>query len=114
MEKRKLPNATAVLVLGIFSIVTCCGYGLGIVMAVIALVLAAKDTRDFRENPDLYSNYGTVMAGKILSIIGLIIGAVFLALLVYIISLGPEGMRDFQHNLELKLEQQRQQQEDGV
>jgi hypothetical protein len=114
MEKRKLPNASAVLILGIFSIVTCCGYGLGIVMAVIALVLAAKDSREFRNNPDMYTNYPTVVAGKILSIIGLVIGAFFLAFALYFISLGPEGMRDFQHNLELKLEQQRKQQEDGI
>ena len=39
-----LPNATAVLVLGILSIVTCWLYGIpGIIMGIIAIVLAQKE-----------------------------------------------------------------------
>ena len=52
MEKQKLPNATAVLILGIASIITCCCYGvLGIITGVVALVLAKKDTQVYLENP---------------------------------------------------------------
>ena len=44
MDQQKLPNATAVLVLGILSIVTCCCYGIpGIVAGIIGLVLYKKD-----------------------------------------------------------------------
>ena len=44
MEKRNLPNGTAVLVLGILSIVTCCCYGfIGLTFGIIAVVLANKD-----------------------------------------------------------------------
>ena len=113
MEKRKLPNATAVLVLGIFSIITCCGYGIGIVMAVVALVLAAKDMREYRKDPELYTNYGNLVAGKILSVIGIAIGAIFLAFAVYLLSLSPEELRSFQHNLEVKMEQQRREQQEN-
>ena len=45
MENQKLPNATAVLILGIFSILICCCYGIfSIILGVVALVLANKDT----------------------------------------------------------------------
>ena len=37
MEKQKLPNATAVLVLGIASILTCCCYGIiGLILGIVA------------------------------------------------------------------------------
>ena len=108
MEKRKLPNATAVLVLGIFSIITCCFYGVGIIMGIVALVLAAKDMKAYRQEPDLYSNYANLNIGRILSIIGIVISAIFLALTLYMVSLGPEGIKDFERNLKLKMEQQDQ------
>ena len=44
LTNQKLPNATAVLVLGILSIVTCCCYGVvGLILGIIALVLAKKE-----------------------------------------------------------------------
>ncbi len=74
MEKQNLPNAIAVLILGILSILTCCCYGyVGLILAIIALVLAKKDMRLYRENPSGYLNYSTMNAGRILAIIGLVI-----------------------------------------
>jgi hypothetical protein len=50
MEQQKLPNATAVLILGIVSIVGCCCYGLpGLIAGIIALVLAKKDGELYRK-----------------------------------------------------------------
>ena len=43
MNQQSLPNATAVLVLGILSLLTCICYGLpGIICGIIALILYAK------------------------------------------------------------------------
>ena len=73
-----LPNATAVLVLGILSLVTCCCYGVfGLLMAVIALVLAAKDRKRYMENPSVYSmsSFKNLNAGRVCALIGVILSA---------------------------------------
>lgn len=84
--KQKLPNATAVLVLGIFSIVTCCFYGIGMILGIVALVLAKKDTALFNENPQLFTNYSNIKTGKILAIIGIVLSVLFIAYIIWIIS----------------------------
>jgi len=108
MEKNKLPNATAVLVLGIFSILTCCCYGVvGLALGIIALVLAAKDMKIYNENPELYSNYGNLNIGRILAIIGICLSAIYLIFTLYaLIVVGPDGMQEWQRDLMLKMEQQ--------
>lgn len=112
MEKNKLPNATAVLVLGIFSILTCCCYGIGLVLGIIALVLAAKDRKLYMENPELYSNYGNLNIGRILSIIGIVLTAIYLIFVVYMYAVvGEDGMREWQKDLQIKLEQQQKENE---
>ncbi|SRR5690554_1054669 len=68
-----LPNATAVLVLGILSIIGCCFYGIGVIFGIIGLVLASKDMKLYRKNPEGYLNYSTLNIGRILSIIGIIL-----------------------------------------
>jgi hypothetical protein len=77
-EQRQLPNTTAVLVLGILSIVFCffCG--------IVALVMSAQDVRLYKENPDLYtrSSYDLLNAGRICSIVSLCMWA--LAILIFI------------------------------
>lgn len=83
--KRDLPNATAVLVLGILSIIGCFCYALpGTIMAIIALVLASKDRRMYNENPDLFSpgSYKNMNAGRICAIIGLCLSAVYVLLII--------------------------------
>ena len=111
MEKRKLPNATAVLVLGICSVVFCCCYGIvGLVLGVVALVLAAKDMKLYLESPELYSNYSNLNIGRVFAYIGIGLSAICLAFMIYFFSLGEDGMKDFQENLELKLEQQKENQ----
>ena len=64
MENQKLPNATAVLILGIFSILTCCCYGIiSIILGAIGLVLANKDAKLYAENPSAYTNYNNLKIG---------------------------------------------------
>jgi hypothetical protein len=98
MENQKLPNATGVLILGIVSLFGCCCYGiLGIISGIIALILAAKDTRLYNENPELYSNYNNLKVGKILAIIGLIISIIWLLIIVWIVvNFGFEVLKDDQ------------------
>ena len=100
MEKRSLPNGTAVLVLGILSIITCCCYGIGLILGIIALVLAKKDLALYRENPELYSNYKNLNTGKILSIIGIVLSAIYIIYLVVLFStIGMEGIQNMQEEM---------------
>ena len=101
MENQKLPNATAVLILGIFSILTCCCYGIfSIILGIVGLVLANKDAKLYDQNPTLYENYNNLKIGKVLNIIGLVIGALFLiAVIAVIVSLGEEGLMQMQQEM---------------
>ncbi len=85
--KKKLPNATTVLVLGIISIVTSFCYGIvGIVLGIIALVISKKDLKLYRENPEEYDGYQDLNTGRICAIVGLCMGIlVFLFFIAYII-----------------------------
>lgn len=74
-QKQQLPNATAVLVLGICSIVFSC-FGAGLVLGIIGLVLSSKGRKMHRENPALYDGYGTLIGGFVTSIIGTCIGGI--------------------------------------
>lgn len=95
MEKQKLPNGIAVLILGIASILSCCFYGIGLVLSIIALVLAKKDTALYNQNPDGYSNYGQIKTGKILAIIGLVINLIYLLFTIWLIAtVGFENLQD--------------------
>ena len=112
MEKRNLPNATAVLVLGILSIITCCCYGVfGLVLGIVALVLAGKDIKLYSENPELYSNYQNLNIGKILSIIGVILSGISLLVYIILFSMGEERLKEIQKNLEEKVKYQQEQEQ---
>ncbi len=98
METQKLPNANAVLILGILSIPACCCYGVGLIFGIIALVLAKKDMVAYRENPSLYSNYSNLNTGRILAIIGIVINAVYLVAVIYMLTtIGMDGMQEMQN-----------------
>lgn len=90
--KQALPNSTAVLVLGIISIVGCFCWGIvGIITGIIALVLAGKDNVLYNQNPSLYTEASVknMKAGKVCGIIGLCLSAVYLVfMIVYIVFVG--------------------------
>lgn len=96
LENQKLPNATAVLVLGIMSIVTCCCYGiLSVILGGIGLYLAKKDTEVYAGNPTSYSNFNNIKTGKILCIIGIVLGVLYLLMMVIFFAMfGMESMSD--------------------
>jgi hypothetical protein len=80
--KQQLPNASASLILGILSIVSGC-FSLGLVLGIIGLAISVKDKRMYDENPQAYTGYGNLNAGRILSIIGIVLGglSIFISLI---------------------------------
>lgn len=90
MEKQKLPNSTAVLVLGIVSIVlSCCCSIFGSILGIVGLVLAKNATKLYNENPNQYDGFNNVKTGKILNIIGIILGLVMVIVtIVQIMAMG--------------------------
>jgi M penetrans paralogue family 26 len=86
-QKRPLPNASACLILGIMSVVLGCGI-LGLVLGIIGLVIS-KDAKDlYLQDPDSYTGYGNLNAGRILSTLGIVIGAISILWLVFWIVIG--------------------------
>jgi hypothetical protein len=84
-----IPNSTAVLVLGIVSIVLCWCVGIvGIACGVIALIMANKGKALYDASPDAYtpSSFNNLKAGKICGIIGIILSALYLVYYIIIIA----------------------------
>ena len=96
MEQQKLPNATLILVFGILSILTCCCYGVvGLILGIVAIVLAKKATDLYSENPEIYTGIQNVKTGKILAIIGVSLSILYLLFVIWaIIVFGWENMQD--------------------
>lgn len=71
-KQEPLPNANAVLVLGILSIVGCFMFGLpGLICGVISLGLYPRDKRTYESDPRKYEvSYKNSKAGMICAIIG--------------------------------------------
>lgn len=88
MEQQKLPNATLILVLGIFGYVCCCFAGIGIIPSAIAFIMARKSEKIYAENPELYDNIGQIKTGKIVALIALILSALVAIRWIYVISTG--------------------------
>lgn len=85
MEKQHLPNATAVLVLGICSIVLGCFF-VGIICGIIGIALSVNGRKMNKIDPSLYDNYGSLNAGFIMSIVGVCLWG--LVYVYYIIVVG--------------------------
>ena len=108
--QKALPNATVSLVLGIISIVGCCGWGIiGLVLGIIAIVLANKDEKLYRTNITAYTvaSYKNSKAGKVCGIIGVVIGSIYFLLVLVIIAMfgiaalsDPNALRDALQNMQ--------------
>jgi len=96
MEKQTLPNSTLILVFGILSIITCCCYGvIGLILGIVALVLANKATALYKTAPENYLGFGNVKAGKIMAIIGIILSVMYLILMILLIAtIGWEALQN--------------------
>jgi hypothetical protein len=79
--QQPLPNATAVLVLGILSLVVC------FICGIIALIIASGDKRLYEQNPGVYStsSYDLIKAGRICSIISLCLWGIGIVFYLFII-----------------------------
>ncbi|MFM2249450.1 MAG: hypothetical protein RLZZ358_377 [Bacteroidota bacterium] len=76
----ELPNHTAVMILGILSILTCCCYGIpGLIMGIVAISLAASSKKLFQENPENYTSGSlkNLETGRICAIVGISLSAVY-------------------------------------
>lgn len=87
-----VPNSVGVLVLGILSIVFCFCYGIiGLILGIIALVLAGKGNTAYKENPSAYTlaSYNNLKAGKICAIIGTCLSSLYIiVVIIYVVILG--------------------------
>lgn len=82
-----LPNATASLVLGILSLVFCAAYGiLGIILGGIGFYLAKQDKKLLDIDPGAYNtqSISNLNAGRVCSLIGLILGSIFFGIILLI------------------------------
>lgn len=68
-----IPNATAIMVLGICSIVLC---GLGPILGTIALIMGRNAKQEYESKPGYYDpgSYTSVKAGRTCGIVGVCIG----------------------------------------
>ncbi len=90
--KQQLPNASATLVLGILSIITGC-FILGLILGIIGLAISTKDKKMYEENPEAYSGYGSLNAGRILSIIGIVLGGlIILYWIIWVLIIGGAAL----------------------
>ena len=90
-QKQTLPNATAVLVLGICSILFGCFF-VGLILGIIGVVMAGQGRRLYSANPELYEGYGSLNAGRIMSIIGIILSSLYVVYWIIVVAiLGGTG-----------------------
>ena len=83
-RQETLPNATAVLVLGILSLITCFIYGIiGLILGIIAMVLHKKDKEVYEANPIKFEDsFKNSKAGNICGLIGIILSGIYLLFII--------------------------------
>ena len=77
----QLPDSTAVLVLGILSILGAFCYGvIGLILGIISVAMSSKPERLYRNEPNRYTSasYSNMRAGKVCGIIGICLSALIL------------------------------------
>ena len=84
--KPSLPNAAASLVLGILSVVTSCWF-VDLILGIIGLVFGNKARAIYLAAPNDYNGYGMANAGRVLSIIGICIGGLYILYVLVIIGI---------------------------
>lgn len=88
VQKQTAPNAIASLVLGILSLVSGC-FTVGLIFGIIGLALSSSGMKEYYTNPDMYTNFGMLKTGKILSLLGVIFSGVTLLIsIIYMIVAG--------------------------
>ena len=88
MKKKDLPNATAVLVLGILSLVFCWCYGfVGLVLGILAVAIASGPRRAYLEHSEEYTeaSYKILSAGRVCGIVGICVALAVVAFVIFMI-----------------------------
>ncbi|MCB0806185.1 MAG: hypothetical protein KDC05_10335 [Bacteroidales bacterium] len=81
-----LPNASAVLILGVLSIILCWCQGIiGLILGIAALIIANKDLALYEASPGRFTqnSYSNVKTGRTIAIIGLVLAASFIFMLIF-------------------------------
>jgi uncharacterized membrane protein len=87
-QKQTLPNSTAVLVLGIISIVGSFCYGfIGFICGIVALALSPRAFKLYQMNPGAYtsSSYNNLVAGRVCAIIGVVIASIVVVAVLFLV-----------------------------
>jgi hypothetical protein len=88
--QRNLPNSRIVLILGILSIVFSSWYFsiIGIVLSILALMLANRDFSLYNSNKNHYtlSSFNNLKAGQVCAIIGLSVAILFFIFFILILA----------------------------
>lgn len=102
-EKRALPNSTAVLVLGILTILLfmCC-FIPSLTTGIIALVMGFQGKSAYRNAPEEFTeaSYKNLHAGFICAIIGLVMTVAYFIYSLYSVFTNPEVMEKIQEAME--------------
>lgn len=77
-------NTTPVYILSVIGIICCCVYGLGTITAIIAIVLANKELKKYKAEPDAYSNGSAIKNARTFSIVSLFISFIGLAFIIWV------------------------------
>ena len=92
MENQNAPYAVTSLVMGICSLVFGCFF-VGLVFGIIGTVLASKGQKAVAANPSVYSGTGMFVAGKVLSIIGIVASSIYIVYYIIAVAiLGSVGL----------------------
>ena len=86
-SKRTAPYSVASMVLGIASLMAS-GLGITLVLGIIGLIFSNKGMKAYQEHPEYYTGDGMLQAGKVTSIVGIVLGSLALVLIVLVIILG--------------------------
>ena len=86
--QKQLPNSSAVLILGILSLLLCWAYGIiSVILGIIALVMASGAEREIVRRPGEYSEVScrNLRTGKFCAILGLAFGILsFFIMMIWI------------------------------
>lgn len=80
--KKTAPNSVAALVLGICSIVFGCFF-VGLICGIIGLIMAKNGLNSYNSSPEEYDGNGMLKAGKITSIIGIVLGSLYIIYYIF-------------------------------
>ena len=91
--QKSIPNATAVLVLGIISLVGCIFYGVpGLICGIIALSLMKRVKETYKADKAAYeASYKNASAGYVCAIIGTSLSALFMLLMIFALMASTNG-----------------------